>query len=317
MDAIEAIFARRSIGRLEAPAPSPAELDTILRAAAAAPDHNELRPLRIIVLSGSAKERFGDVLGDAYFARCAASGAEVVPAKLDKERTKLGRAPLVLIFAATDTTDDRIPFREQEATVAAAVQNASLAITSLGYGSMWRTGDPADDPLVKKALGLAVADTISGFLYVGTILPERRLPANEPSLEGVVTTWAPPATALRYDQRPLDHSPIHTSELPATPTRDHSIPASAWVEAPPALLGLGDDIGCADDITYKRRIGRWLLWRAGPATEADARYFAVDADHLDDAWTFRLYPDGTGSGVGPSGTTHTKFRAWKVDLRDA
>ncbi|GAC1529877.1 MAG: hypothetical protein NVS3B12_03720 [Acidimicrobiales bacterium] len=315
MDAIEAIFARRSIGRLEPPAPSTAELDTILRAAAAAPDHNELRPLRVILLEGSAKVRFGEVLGDAYLARCAASGTAVVPAKLDKERTKLGRAPLVMIFAATDTTDGRIPFREQEATVAAAVQNASLAITAQGYGSMWRTGDPAEDAHVKKALGLAAADTISGFLYVGTILPERRLPANEPSLQGVVQTWSPPA--LRYDQRPLDHSPVHTSELPATPTRDHSIPASAWLEAPSALLRLGDDIGCADDITYKRRIGRWLLWRAGPATDADARYLAVDADHLDNSWTFRLFADGTGSGVGPSGTTHTKFRAWKVDLRDA
>jgi len=82
-------------------------------------------------------------------------------------------------------------------------------------------------------------------------------------------------------------------------------------------LHLGDDIGSADDITYKRRIGRWLLWRAGPATDADACYLAVAADDLGDTWTFRLFPDGSGMGVGPSGTTHQRFRTWKEDLRDA
>ncbi len=44
---------------------------------------------------------------------------------------------------------------------------------------------------------------------------------------------------------------------------------------------------------------------------------AAPADRLDDdAVTFRLFADGTGTGVGPSGTTHTRFRTWKEDLRD-
>jgi hypothetical protein len=119
---------------------------------------------------------------------------------------------------------------------------------------------------------------------------------------------------LRYDQRPTDPTPVHTADLPATPQRDRNIPARAWIEAPPALLALGDDIGAADDIFYKRRIGPWLLWRAGPATGADARYLAVAAEDLADSWTFRLFPDGTGTGLGPSGATHGRFRAWKEDL---
>lgn len=125
-----------------------------------------------------------------------------------------------------------------------------------------------------------------------------------------------PAPALRYDQRPLDATPVHTAGLPATPQRDRSIPATAWVEAPDALLHLGDDIGQASDITYKRRIGPWLLWRAGPATDADARYAAIRASDLGDVWVFRLFSDGTGDGVGPSGARHARFRSWKEDLRD-
>lgn len=123
--------------------------------------------------------------------------------------------------------------------------------------------------------------------------------------------------ALPADERPADTTPIHTVDLPATPTRDRNIVAAAWIEAPPSLLTLADDLPAPDGpltIAYKRRIGPWLLWRAGPAKGADARYLAVLADHLDTHHTFRLFPDGTGDGAGPSGDRHTRFRAWKQDL---
>jgi hypothetical protein len=38
---------------------------------------------------------------------------------------------------------------------------------------------------------------------------------------------------------------------------------------------------------------------------------------LNRQFVFRLHPDGTGDGVGPSGSRHERFRAWKEDLRDA
>lgn len=122
--------------------------------------------------------------------------------------------------------------------------------------------------------------------------------------------------ALPADERPIDPTPVHTDDLPPTPIRDRNIPAEAWVEAPPELLALGDDIG-RPAITYKRRLGRWLLWRAGPASRADARYLAVDAGDLTRQLTFRLFPDGSGDGVGPSGTRHRRFRTWKEDLHAA
>jgi len=121
--------------------------------------------------------------------------------------------------------------------------------------------------------------------------------------------------ALPYDQRPVDDAPVHTTDLPATPTRDRTIVASAWIEAPHELVDLGADLG-HDRVDYKRRIGRWLLWRAGPAVGADARYMAVAFDDVSERWAFRLHADGTGQGEGPSGVVHERFRAWKEDLRD-
>lgn len=118
------------------------------------------------------------------------------------------------------------------------------------------------------------------------------------------------------DERPIDTTPVHTVDLPATPQRDRNIPARAWVEAPVALLTLGDDID-QPLVAYKRRIGRWLLWRAGPAVKADARYMAIDADDLTRHCTFRLFADGHGEGDGPDGARYERFRSWKEALRDS
>ena len=117
------------------------------------------------------------------------------------------------------------------------------------------------------------------------------------------------------EDRPLDHTPVHTADLPATPQRDRSIPASAWIEAPEAVRTLGADLG-HETALYIRRIGDWLLWRAGPASHGDARYLALAADDLSQQATYRLHPDGTGEGPGADGAVHQRFRAWKESLRD-
>lgn len=123
----------------------------------------------------------------------------------------------------------------------------------------------------------------------------------------------PPTPA---EERPPTERDWTTAELPETPQRDFLIPAERWIEAPDELRKLGADFG-VDLVAFKRRIHRYLLWRAGPAIKADARYMAIASDDLDERWTFKLNPDGAGEGVGPDGKTHTRFRTWKESLRDA
>jgi len=190
---LDTLFRRRSFSRLGEPAPSDEELRTILKAAAAAPDHGELRPWRFVVIRGAAKEAFGEVLAEAYLQRVAAAGAEPVPAKLEKDRTKMGRAPLVVAICAVHRHDRRIPWDDQMGAAYAAAQNALLAATALGYGSMWRTGDIVSDAYVKRALGLSDHDGIAGFLYFGTPHHDDRKPPHDPDLAGLVEEWQPPA----------------------------------------------------------------------------------------------------------------------------
>ena len=119
---------------------------------------------------------------------------------------------------------------------------------------------------------------------------------------------------MRYDERPADHTPVRTADLPPTPIRDRNIPATAWIECPDSLRTLGDDLSAVPVAEYKRRIGHWLLWRAGPAVDGDARYWAANPDDLDRCFTYRLFADGTGEGLGPDGVEVDSFRAWKQSL---
>jgi hypothetical protein len=131
--------------------------------------------------------------------------------------------------------------------------------------------------------------------------------------------------------RPLDLTPVGTDDLPLTPPVDRNIPAEAWADAPAALLALGDDIG-QPQVVYLRRIGPWLLWRAGPgttprsrsdSTAPDApdaageatRWMALHWDDLERRHTFEVAADGTAHGRGPGGTDHERFRSWKEDLQ--
>jgi nitroreductase len=135
-------------------------------------------------------DAFGQVLADAYLARCAASGAEPQAAKAEKERTKLHRAPLVIAVCAVRRDDDggKYPWIDQLGAAFAAAENACLAATALGYGSMWRTGDASWDPAVLSALGLdAEHDAVVGYLYLGT--PDHQHEPHDPDLKGLVAHY--------------------------------------------------------------------------------------------------------------------------------
>jgi len=116
--------------------------------------------------------------------------------------------------------------------------------------------------------------------------------------------------ALPVQERPFRDDPLDTADLPDTPTRSYRIPAGAWRQAPADLLRLGDDLD--EPVEYKRRIGRYLLWRAGPPV-GEAWYLAIASDDLDRRFRFRL-TGRTGSGVGPDGHVHERFRTWKESL---
>jgi len=169
MDALVALHTRTAAPRLVEPAPSGEALDAILAAGLRAPDHGMLRPWHFLLVSGDARQKLGDLCADAMQPEAEEQRKRLADAPL--------RAPLVIIGVAKVKEVKGIPAVEQMNSVAAALQNMSVAAHALGFGSIWRTGPVAHDPRVKSALGLDASDEIVGFLYMGTpTITERPLP---------------------------------------------------------------------------------------------------------------------------------------------
>ena len=185
MEALELLHTRESAARLQDPAPDAAALDSIFAAAVRAPDHGRLRPWRFIVIRGDARGSFGDLMAASLKARCPDS----TPEALARERAKALRAPLIIVVAAHVQDTARIPQIEQILSAGAAAQNIMLAAHALGYGAMWKTGEPAYDESVKSGLGLQASDRIVGFLYLGTRSAGRAVPVARPVPQDFVTEW--------------------------------------------------------------------------------------------------------------------------------
>ena len=140
MDAIEALTSRRSPPKLVDPPPSDEQIAAMLDAPPSArPTTGGCGRGASSLLRGAARERLGTVLADALKAR-----APDVP-----EDVLRARAPEAVARAARSWSSPRslveghkIPVIEQMLAAGAAAQNILLAAHAMGFGAMWRTGEP-------------------------------------------------------------------------------------------------------------------------------------------------------------------------------
>jgi nitroreductase len=185
-DALTLLASRRSvrIADLKAPGPSPAEIDTLLTVASRVPDHGKLTPWRFIVFEGEGQRAAGDIIAAVF----AADNPDADATRLDIERTRLARAPLVVAVVSRAAPHVKIPEWEQVLSAGAAAMSLELAAHALGYGSNWTTEWYAYDRRVLDRLGLAENERIVGFLHVGTPAqpPEDR---PRPPLDAIVTRF--------------------------------------------------------------------------------------------------------------------------------
>jgi nitroreductase len=184
MQAIDALTTRYSAKTLLEPAPDAGALQLIFESAVRAPDHGRLRPWRFVVVRGAARERFGELLAQHLRRTHAAANEEA----LQRERAKALRAPLIIVVAAHCSPEVKIPVIEQQLSAGAAAHAMMLSAFALGFNAMWKTGSAAYDPLLRQALGLAAADAIAGFLYIGTEAARTALAAARPWAD-LVSYW--------------------------------------------------------------------------------------------------------------------------------
>lgn len=161
MELIEAVRGRRSASRLTEPAPSDEEISALVADAALGPDHGLMRPWRLVLVRGAARE----ALGAAFSADLPADDQ----AGRERAAAKPLRAPLLISIVFAPRENPKVPEWEQLAATTAVVHGLLLLMHVHGWGAMWRTGAPSRSATVASLLGVGPGEQLLGWLYVGTV----------------------------------------------------------------------------------------------------------------------------------------------------
>jgi nitroreductase len=186
---LDLLARRRSVkaDKLVEPGPDASQLERILTIAARVPDHKKLVPWRFVVFSGDARAAFGEKIAAA----CQGEEKEPPsPFRLDTERKRFSRAPLVVAVVSRIIAKPGAPEWEQILSAGAACYNLCVAANASGFGTCWLTEWIAYSPAIRTALGLGDNERVAGFVYIGTSseTPEER---DRPKLADIVSHWSP------------------------------------------------------------------------------------------------------------------------------
>lgn len=164
--AMDLLLSRRSgsAKAMTGPGPNGDQLRRILAAAARVPDHGKLSPWRFIVFEGDGRRRMGELLA----ACLKESESNVTDERLEAERIRFARAPVVVAVISRVRESIPIPEWEQILSAGAVCQTMLIAAHASGFVANWITEWAAYHPLVKERLGLKPGERIAGFVYIGT-----------------------------------------------------------------------------------------------------------------------------------------------------
>jgi nitroreductase len=159
-----------SADRMTGPGPDAETLEALLTIAARVPDHRRVYPFRFIIFEGDARLRAGEILAERF----AATTPDATAEKIEAERNRFARAPVVIAVVARIDRAHRTPEWEQMLTNGAVCFNLLLAASAFGFAANWLTEWCAYDEEVLRGLGLKPDEKISGFVYIGRATDQPR-----------------------------------------------------------------------------------------------------------------------------------------------
>ncbi|GIX12358.1 MAG: nitroreductase [Paracoccaceae bacterium] len=174
-EVLEFLLTRRSrpAKTLVPPAPEGEALRRLLTAAARSPDHGKLVPWRFVVLRGAALARL------AGLAEARGRALGLPEGDIEKARNAFANAPLIVTVVSAPRNDPKIPRIEQQLSAGCVCLGLLNAALAAGWGANWLTGWPAHDRGFCAALGLSEAESVAGFIHLGTATvtpPDRERP---------------------------------------------------------------------------------------------------------------------------------------------
>ena len=184
---VETIISRRSVmpKRMGHPGPALEEIHTLVDAALSAPDHNQLKPWRLLIIPQEKRE----LLAQAFIAGKVRRNGDISVDDKQRELDKAAATPVMIaLISSVSLGDPQVPAEEQYISIGASVQNILLGAHGMGYGAIILSGNRVRDQEVHAILELNEDENLIGFICLGTIIktPKEII---RPKHTGVLSTW--------------------------------------------------------------------------------------------------------------------------------
>ncbi len=166
--ALTLIHSRQHISpkRLGDPGPNAEQVETILTAASAAPDHGQLMPWRLVIIPPERRHLLAEAFADALVER----DGEATETQKEEARGKAHRGPfLVLVIARLDPALGAAHPQERLISAGCAVQNMLLAAHAMGFGAGLSSGRALYSQPMRRLFELAEDEQPLCFMTVGTV----------------------------------------------------------------------------------------------------------------------------------------------------
>ena len=142
--ALDNIFARKSVRSYTDEPVSPEQVETILKAAMAAPSGMNMQPWRFVVVTD---QKVKDKLAIGF-------------------NKMIAKAPVVIIVCGKTTNKLGAPNKNWTADCAASTENLLLAVEALGLGAVWTACYPYEDRMNPTVEALRLPENISPYCIV-------------------------------------------------------------------------------------------------------------------------------------------------------
>jgi nitroreductase len=153
--------------RLGDPGPDAEQIEKILSAAGAAPDHGLLTPWRLIIIPRERRHLLAETFAEALAER----DGEATEVQKQEARAKASRGPfLILVVVRLDP--ELGPTHPQERIISAgcAIQNMLLTAHAMGFGTGLSSGRALYSQRMKLLFGLSAHEQPLCFMTLGTVL---------------------------------------------------------------------------------------------------------------------------------------------------
>lgn len=152
--------------RLAAPGPGEGQLQRLLQALAAAPDHGELRPWRFVIVPAAKRE----LLAAAFEQALRDRDPGATPAQCADAREKAHRAPLLMLaIARLGPMQPDMPAAERLVSLGAGLQNLLLLAHAMGFGAGLTSGQSLASPRLHELFRLEAGEQPVCFVSVGSV----------------------------------------------------------------------------------------------------------------------------------------------------